>query len=74
MRVYKRLAIALAIASTLGAATLSHAATTIKVANFFPDTHPNSIALKETFAKEVESRSHGTYFLTHFIFKSVDLD
>ncbi|MDH2435247.1 TRAP transporter substrate-binding protein [Pokkaliibacter sp. MBI-7] len=59
MRVCKRLAIALAVASTLGAASLSHAATTIKVANFFPDTHPNSIALKETFAKEVESRSHG---------------
>ncbi|MGE8501284.1 MAG: TRAP transporter substrate-binding protein [Pseudomonas sp.] len=37
----------------------AHAAKTIKIGNFFPDSHPVNIALNETFKKEVEARSNG---------------
>lgn len=37
----------------------AHAAKTIKVGNFFPDSHPVNVALNESFKKEVESRSNG---------------
>lgn len=47
------------LTSTLALAPLAHAAKTITVANFFPDTHPVNIALKETFKKEVERLSDG---------------
>lgn len=47
------------LTSTLSLAPLAHAAKTITVANFFPDTHPVNIALKDTFKKEVERLSDG---------------
>lgn len=50
---------AISITSALVMSPLSHAAKMITVANFFPDNHPNSIALKDTFKKEVEKMSHG---------------
>jgi len=50
---------ALAISSALAVTPVAYAAKMITVANFFPDTHPNSIALKNTFKKDVESLSNG---------------
>ncbi|RCX07254.1 TRAP transporter substrate-binding protein [Marinomonas foliarum] len=50
---------ALTITSALAVTPAAFAAKMITVANFFPDTHPNSIALKDTFKKDVESLSNG---------------
>lgn len=47
------------LTSGLALAPLAHAAKTITVANFFPDSHPVNIALKNTFKKEVERLSDG---------------
>ena len=47
------------ITSAALSCSMAQAATTIKIANFFPDAHPVNIALKDTFAKEVEKLSDG---------------
>lgn len=50
---------ALAAAGLALAAPSALAATTLKIANFFPDSHPVNVSLREVFKPAVESKSDG---------------
>lgn len=56
---HRSIAAGLVAAGLALAAPAVSAATTIKIANFFPDSHPVNVSLREVFKPMVESKSNG---------------